>query len=231
MKKYSNLFLFLGLSSLIAVSIFGVHFLYQKVQNALNTQQRIALEQEIQTEQIKNIPELATRYQKILDNEQHFAFLYSEDELVEVIKDMERLAKEQGITLTITQKEVPKQKASLKKGEIAEEEGSETIAVATPKELVDNLPYEKSIRLELKAQGSYLALRNFLHALETAPYALDILALQGTVAPPENGDQPVARAQTASPFLLGSNQPEATGETAVNPNRILFLIETALYIQ
>ncbi len=227
MKKYIHLLLFLTLTSLIILSVFGVYFLYQKIQSALHSQERIQLEQEIQAEQIKNLPELASHYQQILENEHYFKILYSEDKLVDVIKDIERLAKEQGVSLTITQKEVEKKKAPPKKQEAAGET-SQTSAGA--KELAGDAPYEKSIRLELKAEGSYLALRNFLHAVETAPYALDVLALQGSVAPPEEGDRPVVRAQSDNPFLLSGNQSVAV-EPTPRSDKILFLIETALYVQ
>jgi hypothetical protein len=225
MKKYSHYFILLLLNILIAVSVFGMYFLYQKVQNALNTQERIKLEQEIQTEQINNLPELAERYQTIAENEQYFTLLYTEDQVVNIIKDIERLAREQQVALVITQKEIPAKKkpAKEKDGETKEEE--------KPKELGDTLPYEKQIRLELKAEGRYLAIRNFLHKVETSPYALDVLALQANLAPVDEETASVSRPTGDSPFLLLGTQPGEEAPAAPTTDRVIFLIETALYIQ
>lgn len=220
MKKYSHLIILFFVSLLVTLAIFSIYFLYQKIQNTLNTQERAKLEQEIQNDRIKNLPELEKRYQSIIDNEQYFSLVYSEDKVVEIIKDIERLAKEQQVTLVITQKEVPVKKAA-QQGETTE----------ASKELVDTLPYEKSIRLELKAEGQYRALRNFLHAIETAPYALDVIAITGNVAPPEDENGPVIRQPNDSPFLLSGTPSEEIFAPSVNASKIIFLIETALYIQ
>lgn len=229
MTKYNQLILFFVLTLLIAASVFGVYFLHQKVREALDTQERVALEQEIQEQQIKNLPELSSLYNKITESEQFFALLYSEDRVVEVIKDIERLAKDQGLTLTITQKEVSKKKAPAKKEAGAEEDKEAEKEADKPKELVDTLPYEKHIRLELKAEGEYQSIRNFLHALETAPYALDVLAVNGNLAPVEEGTQ--VRAATDSPFLLQGQPAEDEPSPVVNAGKVIFLIETALYTQ
>ena len=220
----------------MAVALFGVYFLHKKVQNALNAQERIKLEQEIQEEQITNLPALAGRYQKIVENEQYLGILYSEDRVVEIIKDIERLAKEREVTLVITQKEVAKKKpakkeeATSEKKEEADGEKEQKEAPAA-KTLEDSLPYEKHIRLELKAEGSYVAIRKFLHALETAPYALDVLSLNGALSPSEEEEQPVAPTTTDSLFLLSGSLPEEEAEPAVRIGKTTFLIETALYIQ
>lgn len=227
MKKYSHFIILFSLSLLIILAVFSIYFLYQKVQNTLNTQERAKLEQEIQNDRIKNLPDLEKRYQSILSSEQYFSVVYPEDKVVDIIKDIERIAKEQQVTLVITQKEVPKKKAAA-----AEESGQgRESAEAAPKELVDTLPYEKSIRLELRAEGQYQALRTFLHAIETAPYALDVLALTGSVAPPEDGNSPVTRQPNDSPFLLSGTPVEETPAPQLNTSKIIFLIETALYIQ
>ncbi len=228
MKKYTHYLILLALNLLIAGSIFGIYFLYQKIQNALHTQERIKLEQEIQTQQIKNLPELSARYRNILAHEQYFNLLYTEDRVVEIIKDMERLAKEQQVALTITQKEVPLKKAPKKGTSNQDKEGE--AAEEAPKELADTLPYPKHIRLELKAIGSYVAIRNFLHKLETAPYALDVLSVQGSVAPKDD-DAPVARVQSDNPFLLSTPVEGEEAPPVTQATDILFLIEVALYIQ
>lgn len=229
MKKYTySIFLFV-ITLFIVAGLFGVYFLYQKVQSALHTQERMALEQEIQEQQLKNLPELSGLYYRITESEHFFSLLYPEDRVVEVIKDIERLAKEQALELSITQREVPKKKAVTKKEDAAENEDAAKQSEATPKALADTLPYEKHIRLELQARGQYQAIRNFLHALETAPYALDILALHGGIAPPKEG-APV-RPTGDNPFLLQSTPvSEETVPTGASAE-VLFVIETALYTQ
>jgi hypothetical protein len=229
MKKYTHYFVFLILNLLIAVSVFGIYFLYQKIENALNTQERIKLEQEIQAQQIKNLPQLSARYQKILDSEQYFTLLYPEEKVVDIIKDIERLAKEQAVTLTITQKEVPEQQAP--KAETKTDASQAAQEPATPKELADTLPYEKNIRLELSAKGKYVAIRNFLHKIETAPYALDVLSIQGGIAPKEDDVAAAPSPQVSNPFLLSGAQSGPTEPVVSLPTDAAFLIEVALYIQ
>lgn len=226
MKTYSHLIIFFTLTLLIGASGFGIYFFHQKVQGALDAGERLKLEQEIQEEQIRNLPELSSLYNHITESESYFSLLYPEDRVVEIIKDIERVAKEQGVALTITQKEIPKKKATPK--EKTESKEGEEKAPEKPKELVETLPYEKHIRLELKAEGSYQAVRNFLNVLETAPYALDVLTLTGTLAPPEEGT--TERPKVGTPFLLeGSAPPEE--QKAASTGKVVFLIETALYTQ
>lgn len=233
MKKINHLITFVILSALITATLFGVYFLHKKVQNALNAQERMRLEQEIQEEQITNLPALAERYQKIVENEHYLGILYSEDRVVEIIKDIERLAKEREVTLVITQKEVAKKKPAKKEEAEAskEKEAKEEKEVKESKTLEDSLPYEKHIRLELKAEGSYGAVRKFLYALETAPYALDVLALEGALSPPSDEEQTVVPAATDSLFLLSGSLPEEENVPAVRLGKVTFRIETALYIQ
>lgn len=228
MKKYTHIIIFLFLFIGIVAAIAATVFLAKKIHTALDTQERIKLEREIQKEQIENLPELAKLHAAILEKEQYFTLLYSEDRLVEVIQNIEEIAKGEGITLTITQKEVSQKKASQTEDSKSADKKSEE----KPKTLEESLPYEKHVRLELKANGSYVAIRNFLHKLETAPYALDVLSFTATLAPPEEEASRQPTRITGTPFLLGSNVP-AEEETAApsGQNKVAAVIETALYIK
>lgn len=230
MKKYTYLITFLALTAAIGVVIYGTFFLYGKVKTSLDSQERLALEQQVEKEQLQNLPVLAQTYQKIINNESYFSFLYSEDRVVEIIKDIERIAKEQGVALTITQREVIKKKVTEKKEEDEDEDEEDK----KPKELIDSLPYEKNIQLDLKAEGEYIAIRNFLHKLETAPYALDVLRFTAALAPKDEDDQrsnstPVIN---DSPFLLqGEVVTNVESQGPAPSEKIVANIEMALYLQ
>jgi hypothetical protein len=231
MKQYFHLIIFGLIAILIAAAVFGVYFFYGKTHTSLNQQEQIVIRQEAEQRQIAKLPELSILHQKIIDNEKFFGVLYTEEQVIDVIRDIERLAREQGVTLVINQKEAlqtaaPKQDDKKEKNDLKQK-------VEEPKTLAETFPPGKNIRLGLRATGSYGALRSFVHKLETTPYALDIVSLDASLAPSEN-DTPVAPPAQSSdnPFLLGGDPAQnndAPREQA--RNRVIFALDTVLYIQ
>lgn len=233
MKKNIYLIYFLLFTLGIAATLFGAIFLYKKIMQSLDTQERLALEHQIYTEQISNLPKLAQTEQSVKQNERYFSFIYSEDRVVEIIRDIERLAKEESVTLTITQKEIPKKKPVRKEED--EKDDDTTKKEEAPKELSDTLPFEKHLRLEIKAEGQYSAIRTFLHKLETAPYALDVLSVDAALVLLSEEDRRAANETVgeSSPFLIqGESVPEGETTTPLSVVQdVLATFEVALYIQ
>jgi hypothetical protein len=233
MKKYRYLITALIILVLIVGSGVALYFVLVRVQKNLDEIEKKQLEMQIEEEQIKNLPNLEATYKKINSEESKLAVVYTEDRVVEVIRSIESLAKAENVTLTIAQQKAEeKTKPTKKESSDKKDEEKEK----KPELLTDKLPFEKSVRLEIRAQGEYKNIRNLIHKLETAPYALDILSLDVSIAPLDEDvivvAAPTASTVTDSLFLLEGSKPVV--EELVIPRteeKVVFVINLVLYTQ
>jgi hypothetical protein len=235
MKKYKYLisvFIILMLTAALGVALY---FILSKTQSTLDEIEKQELEKQIQEEQIKNLPNLEATHNKITSEEGRLTLVYTEEQVVEVIRNIEAIAKTESITLAIAQQKVEEKTKTLKKEASDDKKNESKEGEKESEVLTEKLPFEKSVRLEIRAKGKYQSIRNFIHKIETAPYALDVLSVDGSVAPEEESGKQVnvVKSTTSqssdSPFLLS-----ASGETqeAVAPpaaEQVQFVINVALY--
>jgi hypothetical protein len=243
MKKYRYHIIFLIITLLMGGSLFATYWLKSKVVTELDEQQRLALEEEVKEKQIQDLPHLQETFEQVRRDEGHLDILYTEGRVVEVVRHIESLAKEEGITVAIEQKtnfsdlkqDVKKSSSSDKKS-TEKDQGDDKKEEKKAETLVSRLPYEKSLHLAITAKGSYQGIRTLISKLETAPYALDIIALDGSFLPDEEKiSSDVSVSGSSNPFLLqavGTASSEGAARKKLSTSgQVSMLLDIALYIQ
>lgn len=131
--------------------------------------------------QIKRLPDLEKQFRHILDQEATIGILSSEDRIVDFITTLERLASDTSVHIEIQSKDskgiVEKQKATRSSG--TQDKDTESSPASKKKEakLVDSLPYDRTLPIDVVVIGDYKEIADFLYKMETLPYGLDVVAL------------------------------------------------------
>jgi hypothetical protein len=254
MKKLHWYIRFGGIILVIAGEIFALFYLHQKISQSLSHREEQKVRVAIDQEQIANLPALKTAQERALAEEQRFTLVYPQSETVNVIRQIETLAKNEGVTLTITQKDALPKKQPTKPGTSTNTEKTNTDtkedtkadAQATQNKkpkvvtIADKLAFDNAVHVGLEARGEYKAVRNFLHKLETIPYAVDVLGVDIGVTPEDTEAKNTAPSTSTnqpgslgSPFLLGGSGDQAASVTmpTVTLEEVVASIDTLLYIQ
>lgn len=183
--------------------------------------------------QIGALPDLQKQYENIVDHEQSLRILLSEDQIVDFVKTLERLAEETETSVSIEakSKDAIEEKADAKNikktNDTSDDTTSKKKAQAT---ILDSVPYSRYLHVNVIVQGEYSNILSFLHKMETLPLGLDVVGLSirkkdtEAVAPqsasPRNnpflilaqGDVP---AETVAPVAKSVGSLEATFDTVV----------------
>jgi hypothetical protein len=183
MKKYRYHIIFLIITLLMGGSLSATYWLKSRVVLELDEQQRLALEEEVKEKQIEDLPHLQETFEQVRRDEGRLDILYGEERVVEVVKHIEGLAKEEGITLTIEQKpgfsdpkQDTKKSGSSDKKSTEKDQGDDKKEEKKAETLVSKLPYEKSLHLVITAKGNYGGIRTLIKSRQTLLFrALPIL--------------------------------------------------------
>lgn len=227
----------------IAGEIYILFFLHQKISQSLSHREEQNVRAAIDQEQIANLPVLRAVQERALAEEQRFTLVYPQSQTVNVIRQIESLAKNEGVVLVITQKDaLPKKQPA--KSTTTDTQATETETKAPQKSkpkvpaITDKLAFENAVHIGLEARGEYKSVRNFLHKLETIPYAIDVLGVDVSVAPEDTTAKKTTTTasqseSTGNPFLLsgGNGQEVSTAAPTAAPEEVVASIDTLLYIQ
>ncbi len=178
----------IGVSALffVAVFIWGIFPLQDLIIEKANTIEADRALQSNQESRIKELPQLKETYNRILQNEGMLDTLVSHDQVVPFIERIESLAHDDGVEITITNQgnRDPKKKPVTTGGgkPAVAQPTDDTDAKATDKKKKDetilgNLPLENSMSLRFDVRGRYTDALQFLHQIESLPYAIDVVAL------------------------------------------------------
>lgn len=168
-----------------AVVFQWVVFPFQELiaKKASNIEARRTL-QENQESRVEELPQLQGQYDFILQNEEKLNALVSHDQVVPFIERIESLAHDNDVEISITNQDVGvKKKASVAPKKVAdtsaEGEGSENSADKKKKDesILGNLPFGEYMALRFDVRGEYAKVVQFLHQIESLPYAVDVVAL------------------------------------------------------
>ncbi len=174
---------------------FGVRPLHGLIQQEMDEIQKIDVLREYRSEELARLPELEKQHVLILDRADELDLLPSKDELVVFIRALELLAEESGVAIeivsqdnTLLESKVTSQPAQSKssKTDAVAVEGEEPATPAPaakrkPKAgtsgIIDALPLPHYIRLTITVKAPYQAVTEYLHRVETMPYALEVVGL------------------------------------------------------
>ena len=84
---------------------YGVRPLQHSLEEKRKSVQEFYVGKDNREQQISKLPELEAQYQMIVDNEQTIDILMAENETVDFVKEVERLAEETGVEMNIVSKD------------------------------------------------------------------------------------------------------------------------------
>lgn len=178
----------IGVSVLFFVAVFawGILPLQDLIIQKANTIEADRALQANQESRIKELPQLRETYNRILQNEWILDTLVSHDQMVPFIERIEVLAHDGGVEISITNqgKLDPKKKPAVG-GAGKPTDASTTDSVGTApsdkkkkdETILGNLPFDNNMALRFDVRGKYVDAFQFLHQIESLPYALDVVAL------------------------------------------------------
>lgn len=177
--------------------------------------------QENRERQISRLPELEGQFKAIVADEQTLDILLSESEIVDFVKTLERLAEETKTHITlqakdgnaIQEKKNTKPKAkSVAASQIDDENPKEKTVVS----ILDAVPYDRYLHVNIMVIGEYRDIITFLHKMETLPLGLDVIGMsmkmrdaEDVQKKPDNGGR--------NPFLIFGGGTAVLGDAAEVP--------------
>lgn len=211
LKRYKKFYPFLStvaiLSGMGLLVWFGIIPFRGFVIEKADSIQEYYATRENRTEQMKKLPDLQSQFENIQMEEGVLAILLSEDRVVDFVQTLERLAVENNVHVVIQSKtgtvieEKVKPKTTKKTGasEVAETETPEKKG-KTPLTILESVPIDRYLHVEVVVKGEYKTIANFLHKMETLPLALDVIGMTMKVRDVE--DQKVMTDPGRNPFLV-----------------------------
>lgn len=191
--------------------------------------------------QISRIQEFESQFQEIIAGEEALRILLSEDQIVDFVKTLENLASDAGVEIAIEAKESNAiiEKKPVKPATQSAADGAAAPAAESKKAklgLIDQLPYDRYLHINVSLKGEYADIVRFLHKMETLPYALDVLGIDVRLNTDteERGSVPESG---RNPFMLvpsGNDVPAAAtpDESAAKKQQPIEAdIDTAVYIK
>lgn len=224
MKKHLRLIIASLITLLIAGAGVSAWWLQGRIMETLDRHEAMIMDQENQQQALKKLPELSQDYQDIQSKHSELDIVYSEDQVVEAIQSIEALAKAEGVQITIDEFSKPVEKKTKSQTDTQEGDASAKPDAKKEKTLLDKPPFEHSLTLELSTQGSYSGTLQFLHKLETTPFALDITAIDLSLL--EGKSEVPSAPANDNPFLL--TQAPVT-VTVTTPQGVTGKIDVSLY--
>lgn len=160
--------------------------------------------------QMERLPDLQSQFENIEIEESALQILLSEEQVVDFVQTLERLARETGVYVVIQSKtgtiieEKPKPKATPKKAgtEAVETEVTEKKSKTLPT-LLESVPFDRYLHVEVVVKGEYKTIVAFLHKMETLPIGLDVIGMTVGIRDQEDlVNKAVATDPGRNPFLI-----------------------------
>lgn len=227
---------------MVGLGWFGFVFLRQNIQTKMDHLQGLDVLSENQYREMASLPELESQYQFIRGNEDALnGVILTKDHLVEFIQILEKIAVEKNVEIKIASQDntlleskiTPS--AETKKSSSPASSGDENKpSVQSPKKetgILGTLPLPNRLRLTITVIGTYPDVVSYLHAMETLPFALDVIGVHlsehvetGDRIPPDTG---------VNPFTPSPGTPESTPAPAPPPRplRLDGNFDTVVYLK
>lgn len=171
---------------------FGIWPLLDLIQEQKDEIQKISVLQEHRSSELQRLPELEKYDGLIQEHGPELELMPTKDELVTFISDLERLADQSRVHITISSQDntllESKVTAQPSKGnakgdtaDVSDDAESSTSADKRkpkgPGGILDALPLKRYIRLNILVQAPYAAMTEYLHKVETMGYAVEVVNL------------------------------------------------------
>lgn len=184
-KKNLGLIMLVGIIVTMGLTYwFGVRFLNGVIAGKQENIQKSVTIRENRERQLSKLAEYEAQYDRILQEEEKLGVFTEKEHMIDFIKQLEALAKENDVKIVIEAREsAPVTKAPVKAAATDAEKTAEAGGVEksdTKKKdpsIIGNLPTQEYTRLALRVSGDTKKVVKYLHLVETLPVALDIIAV------------------------------------------------------
>lgn len=209
-KKFYPFFTTLSILSGMGLIVwFGILPFQNFVVEKANGIQEYYTTRENRADQMRKLPDLQAQFEKIQNEEDVLQILLSEKQVVDFVQTLERLARETGVQVVIQSKtgsiveEKPKPKVAPKKTatEAGEAEVTEKKS-KTPATILELVPFDRYLHVEVVVKGEYKTIVTFLHKMETLPLGLDVIGMTISIRDQEDTTKGVATDPGRNPFLI-----------------------------
>lgn len=226
---------------------FVIKPLQASILEGMNDIQKFHADRENRQRQFDKLPELRSQFEAIQRDEKTLNILLSEEEIVNFVKTLEDLARGTNTQIVIQAKDEAggaiQEKKPVKAPRPGDKAGAEEEGKGKEKAekgILEILPYDRYLYLNIVVTGKYSDLVNFLHKMETLPYALDVVSLRVHPVDPEEEKNEVPDVRT-NPFMLSPSggsvltptepiRPPAT-TVALPKNALEGSFETVVYLK
>lgn len=237
------LFLFVAMGLVVWFAILPIK---RAISEKMDDIQKFYTSRENRDRQIGKLPELEEQFQTIKADEENLNILLKEDHIVDFVKTLEDLARETNTEISIASKEgnsIIEKKAVVSKPQTKNttDADTETPAVSDKKKatgILDTLPFDRYLHLSVSLVGEYADIVNFLHKMETLPFALDVVGMEMHLKDSkedQSSSRPINSGSGINPFLvsLGSEGVSVTEAPVVAPekkNTLEAIFDTIVYV-
>lgn len=193
---------------------------------------------EYRERQIGRLPELQNQYDAIMTDGGALDILITEDQVVDVVRTLEKLADDMNVQMSILSKDegkiVERKKPAVPpaRTQAAEAEPSVQGAVKQkPVDIIDDVPFSRYLRVSVEAEGNYADIIAFLHKLETLSLGLDVVGIDMKETDKELSDQPFASGARGNPFaILGDDRDVAAQPQALVRGDVEAAFDVLIYV-
>lgn len=219
-QKQRNILVILIFICIIGSLLYFVIFpLLLRIKNVQDQIQEEELKQEIQQQQLNNLPKMQEQYKFLQKNKQMVDVLFDKNNAVVLIEKLEKLAQDSGNVIKISVQEPQQQKT------IPTATKNKT-AIPVEKTLVEKLPSQDYLQMKIELSGKYNTVVDFINRLENFEYYCDIIAIQ--IGQEKNNSNSFSNSGTLNYFEPNSKE-EAEKRAALNKENIIAGLDIVFY--
>lgn len=221
-KEYKEYIIIITLACFGVVLVwYGILPLQRDIKDQMNRSQEILTDSEIRDGLVANLSDLRDQKSVIEKKEDQLDRVISKNNIVDLVKDIEALAKETDNIITIDS--VDKNTSAVAISKAKKDSASADDGNKTKQSLLESLPSEHNVMITMTLSGAYSDIVRFMQKFESMRYETDIISLSVSVQQPTiSSGQP-----RMNVFALGDAIPADTKNTSIAP----VPIDTALPIQ
>ena len=202
----------LMIGAIIAIGWFGIQPFLKTILEKMDSIQKLSVTRDHREKQLERLPELEAEHALIQERSKELDIILEKERLVDFIEQLEALAITNGVEIEILSRDnafleskvtAIEKKSGSKGGDKNEEVISQPKKGAVKETgILTELPFEKFLKLTITLKGEYQAIVQYLHQLETMPFALDVIGIN-IKEQSEVADRVVLDSGVLNPFAPG----------------------------
>ncbi len=208
-KKYK---IYLGIAGYLlfvaAMTFLAIMPLISEINSRNNGIQEKITDQENRKERLEKIPAIKEQSEKIKGEEEKVNIILTKDNIVDLIKKIEKVSEETNNKVKIEVIEDFAKKAAAK----AKKDDNQ-------KSLADKLGNQEFVAMDINLAGNYQSFIDFVRKIENMEYYSDIISIKMTKEKDKSGDRP------ANPFDGIGEEDVASGNNIYSTLEVIFYLK------